>query len=106
MSPDDRQPAHHFTDTDFSVEDVRLDGNSFTRCTFTRCRLKFSGEALPVFVECDVRDGTEFIFAGHALTTVQLLSMLVHRSGNGGLETFHRFLHDLYGRQFEPDRAG
>lgn len=105
MSSHEPQFAHDFTDTEFRVEDVRLDGNRFTRCTFTHCRLIFDGEAVPVFTECHVAQGCEFVLAGHARTTAEFFSLLVHRSGHGGLESFHAFLHDLYGGAFEPDAA-
>ena len=93
--------AHHFTDTVFRSESVALDGNRFERCQFFDCQLRFSGQALPVLVECDVREGCEFILAGAARTTFQFLSLLLYRSGEGGRETVDRLTQQLYAGAFE-----
>jgi hypothetical protein len=98
----DPQPAHHFTDTVFEREDVRLDGNRFTRCTFgPRCRIHFFGEALPTFDQCVIAESVGFVLGGHARTTLQFLSMLYHVGGRGGTETVEGVLDQLRRGDFQ-----
>ena len=73
---------------------ITLDGGTFRGCTFTRCRLRFNGLALPelggnTFNEC------EWDFVGHAGETLAFLQMLYHDQGGSGLvETIFGRLRD------------
>lgn len=39
-------------DRTFRNEDVELDGNEYTNCSFSRCRMIFRGTAVPGFHSC------------------------------------------------------
>lgn len=102
MSPDQGQPPH-FADVRFEREDVRLDGVTFTRCTFgPRCRLIFQAEALPTFIECDAEGQVELVLGGPARRTLELLSMLYHEGGDRGREVIEGVVDQLRRREFHP----
>jgi hypothetical protein len=73
---------------------ITLDGQTFHGCTFTRCRLRFNGQALPdlggnTFSDC------EWDFVGHAGDTLAFLQTLYHDHGGIGLvETVFNRLRD------------
>jgi hypothetical protein len=63
---------------------ITLDGGTFHGCTFERCRLRFSGLALPdlggnSFNQC------EWDFIGPARDTLAFLQVLYHDQGGGSL---------------------
>jgi hypothetical protein len=62
-------------DEQLQDQDVVLDGNTYRRCTFTRCRLIFQGGAVPLLNDCRFVE-TEWAFGGAAMRTVGFLNML------------------------------
>ncbi len=59
---------------------ITLDGGTFHGCTFTRCRLRFSG-MLPVELGGNHFDQCEWDFVGPARETLAFLQTLYHDQG-------------------------
>lgn len=98
-------PEREFADTTFEREDVLLDGARFQRCHFGRdSRLIFRGTALPLFEECNVSDTVELVLGGHALLTLQALSMFYHAGGDSGAQAIKRLFDDLRRGKFATDQ--
>lgn len=57
---------------EFRGETVHIDGKAFVKCTFSKCRLIYSGGEMPIFNNCDMPD-ISFEFAGPAANTLKLL---------------------------------
>ena len=55
---------------------IQLDGNSFQKCTFTSCRLVFSGYMLVQIDHCEFDDDVAWSFAGPASTTIEFMKAL------------------------------
>jgi hypothetical protein len=62
---------------------VDLDGNAYTRCVFDRCRMHFSGGALPTFKDVKFRD-VIWHWDGAAGNGLALLSALYNHFGPTG----------------------
>lgn len=63
---------------------ITLDGGTFHGCTFTRCRLRFYGMALPD-LGGNSFDDCEWDFVGHAGDTIAFLQVLYHDQGGAPL---------------------
>jgi hypothetical protein len=100
------QRPQRYTETTFERQDVLLDGTGFSNCTFRRCRMIYTGEAVPRFEACDVEDRVELVLSGPAANTMKLLSLLYHAGGSGGRETVERVVDQLIGGHFQPDGDG
>ena len=59
---------------------ITLDGATFHGCTFVRCRLRFSGLALPE-LGGNRFDQCEWDFVGPARDTLSFLQVLYHDTG-------------------------
>lgn len=66
-------------DRSYTFEEVVIDGNSYLRCSFTNCRLVYSGGEIPMFNDCEFRDST-VAFADQAKLTLLTMNMM-YRSG-------------------------
>ena len=62
---------------DFREERVELDGNSYDRCTFTKCDLVFSGKSLPNLTNNAIAE-CRWKFEGSAEITIQFMRSLYH----------------------------
>lgn len=71
------QEQHSLVDVQLQDQDVVLDGTTYRRCTFTRCRLIYQGGEMPMFYESRFVE-TEWAFGGAAMRTVGFLNMLYH----------------------------
>jgi hypothetical protein len=60
-------------DSVFMGSDERVDGNEYTRCVFTDCRLIYAGGPPPSFSHCQFRN-SHFYFDGPAGATVAFLT--------------------------------
>jgi len=99
----DQSQPHAFVGTLFAHQDVRLDGAIFEQCRFSDCRLIYSGDALPQLSQSHAEGEVDFVLAGSALRTVQLLSMFYHRTNQFGREMVEKFVDQLLRGDFEPD---
>ena len=63
---------------------IALDGGTFHGCTFVRCRLRFSGLAMPDLGGGNRFDSCEWDFLGPAGNTLAFLQML--HQDHGGSE--------------------
>lgn len=66
---------------------ITLDGGTFRGCTFTRCRLQFSG-IMPVGLGGNRFDQCEWDFIGPAATTLAFMQTLYH--DQGGVELIEK----------------
>lgn len=64
-------------DKTFRDETVDVDGVEFSNCTFERCRVRYSGGALPVLAGCRF-GGCQFVFAREAENTLNFIRALYH----------------------------
>ena len=87
-----------YRDRDFSGQDVLLDGNVFTGCTFRNCRVIFRAEQSFELVACSFNDDVQWTFDGSATATINFLTALYHSRG----ETGRQVVEDL----FEQIRRG
>jgi hypothetical protein len=60
-----------------------LDGNVYDRCVFNRCRIVYSGGALPMLNSCQFNDCT-WTLGEAAERTLIFLRLLYHGMGPGG----------------------
>ena len=66
----------------FVEETVPLDGTEFYECTFTKCTLTFSGDAVFILAGCTLVE-SHFNLIGAARTTCEQLSAM-HNFGYSG----------------------
>lgn len=74
---------HRFVGKVFENARLEVDGSTYERCKFLRCRIGFSAIDTVVFKEC-VFTQCEWIFEGPAETTLAYLSALYRGLGAGG----------------------
>ena len=70
-----------FTHQTFENENVLLDGNEFSHCTFEHCAIEYRGYATTV-LEDDVFNNCDWTFAGPAADTIEFLTGLYSAGGN------------------------
>jgi hypothetical protein len=68
-----------YTQGKFADARIPLDGNSYTECTFTRCRLVYRGGAPPSITDCYF-DACRLEMVGAAANTVILLQAMASPS--------------------------
>jgi hypothetical protein len=73
-----------FRDKDFAGQEVLLDGNTFTGCTFRSCRVIFRGEKPFTLAACRFKDDARWAFDGPAALTLQALATLYKDCGDAG----------------------
>jgi hypothetical protein len=71
-------------DKDFVDQDVHLDNNTFTGCTFRNCRLIYSGEGAVELSVCNFDEESQWLLGGAAVRTLDYLTMLYHTPGKTG----------------------
>ena len=62
---------------------VELDGNTYTRCTFEGCRMRFSGGPIPIFAGSTIKNVT-WAWGGPAANALTFLSALHNHFGEQG----------------------
>lgn len=72
-------------DYKFKDEVIVLDANEFERCTFDNCRLTVQGFGGFKMTECQ-RNNCRFEFAGPALMTLQIMSIMYNQGGKDMIE--------------------
>ena len=70
-------------DRTFNRQVVTFDGIQYVRCTFTECRLVFTGSTIPNMVDCQLMGDCAWTFEGAATTTFSFLNIL-YNSGPAG----------------------
>jgi hypothetical protein len=83
-------------DKTFEREDVRLDGNVFTGCTFKGCRVIFTGTQMGALSVCRF-DNCDFQFHGPAQNTLEFLALLYKEGGDGGRKLVEHFFQIIRG---------
>jgi hypothetical protein len=79
-------------------QDVLLDGNTFTGCTFRNCRLIFRATA-PIQLSANhFKENVQWFLDGPAGMTLKFLASMYHGGGEGG--------RDLVENTFEQIRRG
>ena len=71
---------HTFTD-----ELVNLDDNQYTKCTFDRCEIVYSGGGLPKLAENNFKD-CAYTFDGAASRTISFMTNLYSGGGHDIIE--------------------
>lgn len=74
---------YHIVDQTFEDERLEVDGTTFERCVFKRCRIVFSAIDTVSFKQCHF-DTCEWIFDGPAEATLKYLSALYRGLGPAG----------------------
>ncbi len=74
---------HHIADQTFEDERLEVDGTTFERCVFKRCRIVFSAIDTVSFKQCHF-DSCEWVLDGSARSTMLYLSALYRGLGLGG----------------------
>lgn len=70
-----------FRDRTFEDERIYVEGQTFTGCTFRRCRFVFTGVALTHHMTANTIEGFSVEFEGPALNTVGFLQGLYATGG-------------------------
>jgi hypothetical protein len=73
-----------YRDADISGEDVLLDGNVFSGCTFHDCRIVYEATAPFSLTACSFKENVEWAFSGAASLTLQFLALLYNEAGEAG----------------------
>jgi hypothetical protein len=79
-----------FRDQDFTGQEVTLDGNTFTGCTFRNCRVVFKAIAPCQMSACHFKENIEWALEGPAALTIDVLTSLYHGMGEGGRQLVER----------------
>jgi hypothetical protein len=87
-----------YRDADISGEDVLLDGNVFSGCTFHDCGIVYQASAPFSLTACSFKENVEWRFDGAAASTLQFLALLYNEAGEGG--------RNLVEETFEHIRSG
>ena len=77
---------------------MQLDGNTFKNCTFTNCKMVFSGY-MPVGLENSTFNKVSWSFTGPALTTLGFMRALYAGGGSGGMELIENTLQAIRGEK-------
>ena len=75
-----------YRDKDFDGQDVLLDGNTFSGCTFQNCRMIFRGTKGPKLSANHFKQNVQWSFDGPAGLTLQFMSAFYNGRGEGGKE--------------------
>ncbi len=86
--------AGEFRDCQFSGTTEVLDGNSYTKCTFHKCTLVYSGGDLPKMEACHSYD-CNWKFEGAADRTIAFLRATYHGGGDGGKELIEKTFENI-----------
>lgn len=70
---------------DFREERVEIDGNTYERCTFTKCDMVFSGKSIPTLVD-NAFSECNWKFEGAAEATIIFMRQLYHGGGKDLIE--------------------
>ena len=69
----------------FKDQQVAIDGDSFEKCKFDRCRIVYSGGDHTSMSHCVFENGCAFELDGAAARTMAYLQGLYHHMGAGGM---------------------
>jgi hypothetical protein len=83
-----------YSDETFTDETVKISGNSFQDCTFTRCHLVFDGNQAG-FSRCHF-DDPQFVFEGLAANSISFLSRLYQAGGSEMVEKIFQQIRSGY----------
>lgn len=84
-----------FRDQDFTGQDVALDGNTFTGCTFRDCRMIFRAESPVTLGANHFKENVKWVFDGPAMLTIDFLRGLYHGLGEGGRKLIEQTFQDI-----------
>ena len=84
-----------YRDEDFNGRDVLLDGNTLTGCTFSNCRVFFSGIMPGTLIANNFYEGIDWRFIGPAGLTLQFMSLLYLKTGEGGRTLIEQLFDDI-----------
>jgi hypothetical protein len=73
-----------FRDQDFNGQDITLDNNTFTGCTFRNCRVVFRATGPIALSANSFKENVKWVFDGPAATTIVFLTELYKSGGEGG----------------------
>ena len=80
-----------YRDQEFVDQVIDLDGNTFSGCTFIRCRIVFRAKASCSLSVCRFKENSQWFLGGPASGTMQFLSMLYQEGGETGREQVEQF---------------
>ena len=86
-----------FRDQDFTGQEITLDGNTFTGCTFRNCRVVFRATAPCTLTANSFKENINWTFDGPAALTVQFMTALYHGMGKGGRELIEQTFKNIQG---------
>jgi hypothetical protein len=72
-----------YRDEDFSGQDVRLNDNIFTGCTFRNCRIIYAGTGPVTLAACRFDENVEWLLDRAATATIHYLTTLYHTPETG-----------------------
>lgn len=72
-----------FENKSFNDEEVRLDSNEFTNCTFTNCNMVYGGTGTVVMSGCTFNN-LKWTFTDAAANTIQFMTAMYQGAGAGG----------------------
>ena len=72
-----------FNNKNFNDEEVRLDSNEFTNCTFTDCKMVYGGTGKVGMRGCKFSN-VNWTLADAAANTIQFMTAMYHGAGAGG----------------------
>lgn len=84
-----------YRDKDFNEQEILLDGNTFTGCTFRNCRITYLGEGGFKLEACHFKEGMRWYFDRSAAATLNFLAMAYHSMGEGGRELVEKTFEDI-----------
>ena len=79
-----------FRDQDFTGQEVTLDGNTFTGCTFRNCRVVSKALAPSKLSACHFKENIQWTLDGPAALTIDFLTNIYHGMGEGGRQLVER----------------
>jgi len=75
----------NFSGSVFTGGKIRIDGVSYTECTFVGCVIEYGGEGPILLNSCRFND-CSWTLVGAAKNTIQFLTTMQHEFGNFGKE--------------------
>lgn len=81
----------------YTGQKIKLDNNSFAKCTFTNCILEFSGTGVVELSECKFED-VQWVFTGAAQNTLTFLHGMYNGMGEGGKQIVEATFDNIRGK--------
>jgi hypothetical protein len=93
-----------YNNQSFFGDTVMLCGNEYLGCTFSKCKLVFSGEEALNMRDCLIRE-PEWIFTGPAGNTMKFLAASYHGMGDDGVRFVESIFNNIrLNRMIEHDK--